>query len=120
MHRDLVVIGGSTGGIEALSAIAALPKDFPAAVCAVVHMASDSPGILDQIIARVSKLPVLAVTSKRELRPGCLYLPVPDRHLIVEQSVVCATRGPKENRFRPAVDPLFRSAAQPTDRASSA
>jgi two-component system chemotaxis response regulator CheB len=106
-------MGASSGGIEALSAIAAaLPKHFEAAICAVVHMSPDSPGILDQIIRRVSRLPVRAVASREPLRPGCFYVPTPDRHMIVEPSLVCATRGPKENRFRPAVDPLFRSAAQ--------
>jgi len=113
MRRSLVVLGASAGGIEALSSILrGLPRDFPASVCAVVHLSADSPGVLDIILRRASELPVVAVSRKEGLRPGVVFVPVPDRHLIVEPALVCAYRGPKENRFRPAVDPLFRSAAQ--------
>lgn len=108
-----MVVGASAGGIDALRTIAAgLPADFPAALCAVIHVAPDSPGILDRILERAGPLPAVMVNDKERLREGVIYVPRPDHHLIVEPSRLCATRGPKENRFRPAVDPLFRSAAQ--------
>lgn len=92
--------------------LAALPADFPAAVCVVVHTAPQAPGVLPQIFARTS---ALAVTNPRDgdaLAPGRVYVAPPDRHLLVEPGRVRVTKGPRENRFRPAIDPLFRSAAQ--------
>lgn len=113
MRRNLVVVGASAGGIDALRAIApALPRDFPAALCAVVHVAPDAPGILDRILDRAGPLHAVMVNDEERLREGVLYIARPDHHLIVEPSRLRATRGPKETRFRPAVDPLFRSAAQ--------
>jgi two-component system chemotaxis response regulator CheB len=113
MQRDLVVIGASAGGIDALRAIVSrLPQDFPASICAVVHMAPNSPGILDFILNSAGKLPAVGVRATEALKPGRVYVPCPDHHLMVEPARVVAARGPKENRFRPAVDPLFRSAAQ--------
>jgi two-component system chemotaxis response regulator CheB len=113
MRRNLIAIGASAGGIDAISAILnALPADFPASICVVVHLSPDSPGVLDVVLRRASALPVVAVTHREMLRPGTVYVPVPNQHLIVEPSLVRASHGPKENRFRPAIDPLFRSAAQ--------
>jgi two-component system chemotaxis response regulator CheB len=111
--KRIVVIGGSSGGLEALRTIAAgLPPGFPAAVCVVLHMAADSPGVVDAILARSGPLPASAGTDGERLREGHIYVAPPDHHLLVEPGVLRVTRGPKENRFRPAVDPLFRSAAQ--------
>jgi two-component system chemotaxis response regulator CheB len=113
MQRDLVVIGASAGGIDALrNLVSQLPADFPAAICIVMHMSPDSPGILDAILNRAGRLPARSVGVSEKLKPGTIYVPRPDRHLMVEPARVIATRGPRENRFRPAVDPLFRSAAQ--------
>lgn len=113
MRRDLVVIGASAGGIDALrSLVAGMRPDFRAAMCVVVHVSPESPGILDLILRRAGRLPALVVRDSERLRPGVVYVPPPDRHIVIEPSVVRAVRGPKENRFRPAVDPLFRSAAQ--------
>ncbi|MGH8665545.1 MAG: chemotaxis protein CheB [Burkholderiales bacterium] len=113
MRRNLVVVGASAGGIDALRrVVAGLPADFPAALCAVIHVSHDAPGILDRILQRAGSLPAVMVKDEERLRDGVIYVPRPDHHLIVEPARLCATRGPKENRFRPAVDPLFRSAAQ--------
>jgi two-component system, chemotaxis family, protein-glutamate methylesterase/glutaminase len=113
MRRDLVVIGASAGGVDALRAIiGALPRDFSSAICVVVHTGPDSPGVLDAILRRAGRLEAVMVRSHEKLRPGIIYTPCPDRHLLVSPSKVLATKGPRENRFRPAVDPLFRSAAQ--------
>ena len=111
--RDIIVIGASSGGIEALRTIVAeLPKDFPAAVFVVVHTGPDSPGILHQILTRAGDLEALDPQDGEQIVPGRIYVAPPDRHLLVEPGNVCLSRGPKENRFRPAIDPLFRSAAQ--------
>ena len=111
--RDIIVIGASSGGIEALRTIVAeLPKDFPAAVFVVVHTGPDSPGILHQILTRAGNLDAVDPRDGEQIVPGRIYVAPPDLHLLVEPGNVCLSRGPKENRFRPAIDPLFRSAAQ--------
>ena len=113
LKRDIVVIGASVGGVEALRAIAAgLPADFAASVFAVLHTSSNSPGVLAGILERAGPLPAICVNGIEAVRPGRIYVPRPDHHLVVEPGYARATRGPKENRFRPAVDPLFRSAAR--------
>jgi two-component system, chemotaxis family, protein-glutamate methylesterase/glutaminase len=113
MQDRIVVIGTSAGGIEALRVIAgALPADFPAPIAIVMHQAPASPGILPEILSRAGLLPAARVTSGEPLRPGHIYVPPPDYHLLVEPGRLRLTRGPKENGFRPAVDPLFRTAAQ--------
>jgi two-component system chemotaxis response regulator CheB len=109
----IVVIGASSGGIEALQTlVSALPADFPAPLCIVQHIAADSPGILDRILTRAGPLKADVPTSGERLQPARIYVAPPDHHLIVEPGRVRLTRGPRENRFRPAIDPLFRSAAQ--------
>jgi len=111
--KDIIVIGASAGGIEALRLIVRdLPKDFAASIFVVLHTAPQSPGILDQILARAGSLPATNATDKEQIQPGRIYVAPPDHHLLIEPGIVRVTKGPKENRFRPAVDPLFRSAAQ--------
>jgi len=111
--RDIVVIGASAGGVEALSVIVAgLPADFPAAVFVVLHSSPQSPNALAAIFDRAGPLPARYAEDGERIAPGRIYVAPPDRHLVVEPTRVRLTRGPKENRFRPAVDPLFRSAAQ--------
>jgi two-component system, chemotaxis family, protein-glutamate methylesterase/glutaminase len=113
MPKDIVVIGTSAGGLEALrSLVGALPADFPAAVFIVLHTSPNSPGVLAAILERAGPLPAVCVRETELIRPGRLYVPAPDHHLLVQTGLARATRGPRENRFRPAVDPLFRSAAQ--------
>lgn len=111
--KDIVVIGASAGGIEALKTLAAgLPQDFPASVFVVLHTAPQSPGVLGDILDRAGALPAANAVDGERIQPGRIYVAPPDYHLLVEPEIVRVTRGPKENRFRPAVDPLFRSAAQ--------
>jgi two-component system chemotaxis response regulator CheB len=113
MQKDIVVIGTSAGGIEALRYLAgALPTDFPAPIFAVVHTSPESPGVLAAILERAGPLPAVCVKTSEVIQPGRIYVPPPDHHLLVQPGFARATRGPRENRFRPAVDPLFRSAAQ--------
>ena len=111
--KRLVVAGASSGGLEALQTIlSGLPADFPAPFCVVVHTAPQSPGTLDRILARAGSLAAVLPTKELRLRPGHIYVAPPDHHLLVEPGLLKLSKGPKENRFRPAVDPLFRTAAQ--------
>ncbi len=111
--RDIIVVGTSAGGIEALRVlVSGLPRDFPGSVFVVMHTAPDSPGVLAQILDRWGPLPARNAENRTRIRPGHVYVAPPDRHLLLEPGVMRVTHGPKENRFRPAVDPLFRSAAQ--------
>jgi two-component system chemotaxis response regulator CheB len=113
MKKDIVVIGTSAGGIDALrELVSGLPADFPAAIFVVVHTSPNSPGILASILERAGELPAVCVSKMDVIKAGRIYVPKPDHHLVLERGLARATRGPKENRFRPAVDPLFRSAAQ--------
>jgi two-component system chemotaxis response regulator CheB len=109
----IVVIGASAGGIEAARAIATeLPRDFPAPICLVIHIPPESPSLLPEIIDRAGALTAVTAYDGASLKPGHIYLPPPDHHLVVDPGRLRVTRGPRENRFRPAIDPLFRSAAQ--------
>ena len=111
--RHVVVIGTSAGGIEALrQLVAGLPADFPGAIAVVMHTSPQSPGVLPDLLTRSGPLPAVSPKGTERLRPGCIYVAPPDFHMLVEPGRICVTKGPKENRFRPAIDPLFRSAAQ--------
>jgi two-component system chemotaxis response regulator CheB len=108
----IVVIGGSSGALEALlPLIQALSPDFGAAVFVVFHVPATSPARLDRVLNRMSPLPVHYAIDGESIRPGEVYLAPPDRHLILKSDEVRVTHGPRENRFRPAIDPLFRTAA---------
>lgn len=110
---DIVVVGASAGGMEALKKLVAqLPSNFPGALFIVWHVAPAYPSVLPQILDRVCSLPVAHAIDKEAIQPGRIYVAPPDRHLLVESGHVRVTRGPKENRFRPSIDVLFRSAAR--------
>ncbi|HEY0171969.1 MAG TPA: chemotaxis protein CheB [Pyrinomonadaceae bacterium] len=111
--RDIIVVGTSAGGVEVLrTLVGGLPADFPGSVFVVMHTAPDSPGVLAQILDRWGPLPARSAENRERIRPGHVYVAPPDRHLLLEPGVMRVTHGPRENRFRPAIDPLFRSAAQ--------
>jgi two-component system chemotaxis response regulator CheB len=111
--RHLVVIGASAGGLETLrELVAGVPRDFPAAIVIVVHTSPDAPGLLHGILARSGPLSASSPSGEARLQAGHIYVAPPDLHLVIEPGRVRATKGPRENRFRPAIDPLFRSAAQ--------
>jgi two-component system, chemotaxis family, protein-glutamate methylesterase/glutaminase len=115
--RDLIVIGASAGGVEAVSSLlAGLPADLHAAVCVVIHLRPDASSQLAAVLARTTTLPVVAARNGMTLQPGVVYVGVPDLHMLVEHgdsdgAMLRLVRGPRENRTRPSVDPLFRSAA---------
>ena len=109
----LVVIGTSSGGLEALREIVSgLPADFTAAIAVVMHTAPQAPGILHEILQPFSRLPCIRPHDENPLRAGTIYFAPPNHHLLIERRCLRLTKEPKENRFRPAIDPLFRSAAQ--------
>lgn len=111
--RGIVAVGASAGGINALRNLAAgLSPQFPLPMCVVVHVWPHSPGLLGEILDRSGPLRANNARQCERLRPGRIYVAPPDYHLIVEPGVVRLTRGLREDRFRPAVDALFRSAAQ--------
>ena len=111
--RDIVVIGASAGGIEAVRQIASqLRQDIPAAVFVVVHLSPDSSGLLPTILNRRSRVPAHQPEDKETIEPGQIYVAAPDRHMMLEAGRVRMSRGPKHNRHRPAIDLLFRTAAR--------
>jgi len=115
--HDVIVIGASAGGVEAISKlVAGLPPDLPSAVCVVVHLRPYSDSNLAGVLERAGPLPVVAAKQDLALQPGTIYVAVPDMHLLVvpgngDGASLRLARGPRENRSRPAIDPLFRSAA---------
>lgn len=110
--RDIVVVGASAGGREALTELCrGLPEDFPAALFIVWHMPSSGVGTLARILNRVCVLPAQNALDGQPIERGHIYVAPIDHHLLVERERMRVTKGPKENRFRPAIDPLFRSAA---------
>ncbi|WP_262297917.1 chemotaxis protein CheB [Microvirga sesbaniae] len=111
-NRDIIVIGGSSGATAPLKTIlGALPPDLPAAVFIVLHIPARSIGILSTVASAAGPLPVLAAADGMPITPGHVYLAVADHHLLLTQGRIKLGRGPRENMARPAIDPLFRSAA---------
>jgi len=111
-HRNLIVIGASAGGVEALAKVVSeFPKDLPAAVFVVLHINAQQRSYLPEILSRAGPLPTAHPRGGEAIEHGRIYIAPPDYHLLVDATTVRLTRGPTENRHRPAVDPLFRSAA---------
>lgn len=111
--RDIVVIGGSAGSIESLKIIvSSLPPDFAASIFIVVHVPADYPSMLPNVLSRVCPLPANSPSDQEQIERGHIYVARPDHHLFIEDGRVRVQRGPRENRHRPAIDPLFRTAAR--------
>jgi two-component system chemotaxis response regulator CheB len=112
-HRDIVAIGASAGGVEALRAlVAGLPADYPGVALVVLHMPRNAPSALPAILDRSGPLPAATALDGEPLRPGRVYVAPNDHHLIVLDGHIRLSRGPAENGHRPAIDPLFRSIAR--------
>ncbi|GAC1349822.1 MAG: chemotaxis protein CheB [Ktedonobacteraceae bacterium] len=111
--HDIIVIGASAGGVEALVTIArTLPPKLPAAIFIVLHIPAQSPSHLPDILNRFGLLKAVHATDGTAIVHGRIYIAPPDHHMLVERGKIRIVHGPKENRHRPAVDPLFRSAAR--------
>ncbi|WP_437653274.1 chemotaxis protein CheB [Sorangium sp. So ce1182] len=111
-RKDIIVVGASAGGLEVLKELVqGLPKDLDATILVVLHLSPDGPGLVPDILKRRSALPVAHAADGEEICRGRIYIAPPDRHLLVDGPRLRLTRGPHENMSRPAVDPLFRSAA---------
>src|SRR3954471_19789028 len=111
--EHVVVIGASAGGVEALKELTAVlePGGPPRAYFVVLHILASGSSVLPAILDRASKLPALAAVDGVEIEADHIYVAPPDHHMLIEGRRVRLTRGPRENGHRPAVDPLFRSAA---------
>ena len=110
--RDIVVVGSSMGGIDALSSLARqLPENLPAAVLIVQHTSPDSPGLLGEILSQKGPLPAVMGEDGMRIERGHIYVAPPNRHLLATPDGIRVSFGPRENRSRPAIDPLFRTAA---------
>jgi two-component system chemotaxis response regulator CheB len=108
----IITLGGSSGAIDALVQIVrALPGDIAAALFVVVHVSAKGESILPRILGRAGRLPAAHARDGAPIEPGRIYVAPPDFHLLVKKGFVGLTRGPRENNHRPAIDPLFRSAA---------
>ena len=110
--KDIIVVGGSAGGVEALKTlVSSLPSGLQAAVLVVIHIPPSSPGRLPEILQRHANVRVAWAKDEQRIECGRVYIAPPDRHLVVDDGRVRLTRAPRENHTRPAIDPLFRSAA---------
>src|SRR5262249_46461393 len=106
-------IGGSQGAVAALARIVpSLPGDLPAAFFVVVHFPSEATSSLPKILSRAGGLRALHPNDGETIKPGNIYIAPPDYHLSLAGSTIQVRKGPRENRHRPAIDPLFRTAAR--------
>jgi two-component system, chemotaxis family, protein-glutamate methylesterase/glutaminase len=111
LRRDVAVIGGSAGAIESLlELVGKLPTGFEAAVAVVVHLNPFRESKLANVLTRSATIPVAPVSPGAPFERGHVYVAVADHHLLVGPTL-SISRGPKEHLHRPAIDPLFRSAA---------
>lgn len=109
----VVVVGFSAGGVEALARLVAeLPADLPAALLVAHHFPAESVSALPNILRRVGRLPAAHPVDGQQIEPGRIYVARPDQHLLVKGDRLRLTRGPRENRHRPSVDALFRTAGR--------
>lgn len=111
--HDIIVIGASAGGVEALLEMARqLPAGLLAALFIVVHRPAEGPSLLPELLSNAGALPAIEARESMPIERGCIYIAPADRHLLIERDHLHTARGPKENGFRPAVDALFRTAAR--------
>jgi two-component system chemotaxis response regulator CheB len=112
-QRDLTVMGASAGGVQALAeVVAGLPLEFPGAVLVALHVLPTGTSVLPQILERAGRLPAATAKHGEHLEQGRIYVAPPDYHLLVWEGRIQLSRGPRENGHRPAIDPMFRSAAR--------
>lgn len=109
---DIIVIGASAGGIRALKVLASgLPATLPVAICIVLRLSARGLKRLPELLMHAGPLPAAYARDGEAIQAGRIYVAPPDHHLTLTPGVACVRHGPKERGFRPAIDPLFRSAA---------
>jgi two-component system, chemotaxis family, protein-glutamate methylesterase/glutaminase len=119
-RRDIVVIGGSAGAIEALrTLLPGLPTDLPAAVLLTVHTSANSSNTMPRTLQRWSTLPLGPAIDGEKIEPGRVYVATPDHHLLVHDGEIRLSRSARVNRVRPCVDLLGRPAWPPSRRAAA-
>ncbi len=112
--KQVIVIGTSAGGLNAVvNVIGQLSKKFPAPILVVQHISTDATGnVLLNALNKQGNLKCSHASNGTTMKPGNLYLAPSDHHLMVDDDhTLLVTKGAQENRSRPAIDPLFRSAA---------
>ena len=110
--HDIVVVGASAGGVEALRAVVSeLPADLDATVFVVLHLPPSGTSVLPRILGRAGAMSAVHAADGVRFERGCIYIAPPDRHMRFSDGSLRLDRGPRENGHRPAVDPMFRSAA---------
>lgn len=111
--RDVIVVGASAGGVEALQQlVSTLPVDFAATIFVVLHVPAHGSSVLPSILSRACPLPAVHAGYGMPIKTGYIYIAPPNHHLIVKSGFMEISHGPKENGHRPAIDPMFRSASR--------
>jgi two-component system chemotaxis response regulator CheB len=111
-ERNIIVVGASAGGVEALRQLVhSLPDRLDGSMFVTVHFPSHGTSVLPRILRRAGHMPVLHPSDGERIVAGRIYVAPPDFHLLVERKRICLVRGPRENGHRPAIDPMFRSAS---------
>jgi two-component system chemotaxis response regulator CheB len=112
VKRDIVVVGASAGGVQALQVLVrGLSKDFQGSILVVLHIPPWAPSGLAGILSRSGPLPAIEAGPQEQLEPGRIYVAAPDHHLLLDDHHVVRWKGPAEDRHRPSINALFRSAA---------
>ncbi len=112
-NRDIVVVGASAGGVDAvLELVAGLPADLPSAVFVVIHMQAGFASTLPELLTRRGQLKAAHAVHGEAVVSGKIYVAPPDTQLLIRGGYIEVVRGPKENGHRPSVDALFRTASQ--------
>src|SRR3954470_5351842 len=107
-RKDIIVIGASAGGVDALQRLcASLPADLPAAVFIAQHLSPTARSMLPLLLNRAGPLPAVLPADGDTIEAGKIYVAGPDHHMLVRQDRILMRRGPHENRTRPAVNALF-------------
>jgi two-component system chemotaxis response regulator CheB len=111
--RNIIVIGASAGGFDAIKRLVSqLPPNLDASIFIVWHMSAGIRGILPDVLNRLNTIAASNARDKENIESNHIYVAPPDHHLLIEANRLRVIKSPKENRFRPAINPLFRSAAQ--------
>ncbi|MBW4678877.1 MAG: chemotaxis protein CheB [Microcoleus vaginatus WJT46-NPBG5] len=111
--HDIIVIGASAGGVDALSnLVRELPSELPAAIFIVLHVSANARSLMADILNRVGALKAVPAKDGEVIEHGHIYIAPPNHHLLIKSGYIRLSQGPKENCHRPAVDPLFRTAAR--------